>query len=123
MNGTTKAPIVNNLGETVSGAMTVRAFEKVPQFKQKNLHLVDVDASLFFHTFIAYEWLVLRLETLCAIILSTSAFLMVVLPADRVDGGKNLHFFVGCIVEDNLFYLCWNVDSTWDSSESQPMQE
>lgn len=93
MNGTTKAPIVNNLGETVSGAMTVRAFEKVSMFKRKNLHLVDVDASLFFHTFIAYEWLVLRLETLCAIILSTSAFLMVVLPADRVDGGKHLALF------------------------------
>jgi len=93
MNGTTKAPIVNNFGETISGAMTIRAFEKVPQFREKNLKLVDVDASLFFHTFIAYEWLVLRLETLCAIIVATSAFLMVILPADTVDGGTCQEFF------------------------------
>lgn len=90
MNGTTKAPIVNSFGETISGAMTIRAFDKINQFKSKNLQLVDMDASLFFHTFIAYEWLVLRLETLCAIILCTSAFLMVVLPADSVDGGNFL---------------------------------
>ncbi|KAG0614326.1 hypothetical protein M758_6G168500 [Ceratodon purpureus] len=87
MNGTTKAPIVNNFGETISGAMTIRAFEKVPQFEKKNLELVDVDASLFFHTFVAYEWLVMRLEALCAIILATSALLMVVIPSDAVDGG------------------------------------
>jgi hypothetical protein len=90
MNGTTKAPIVNNFGETISGAMTIRAFEKIPQFERKNLDLVDVDSSLFFHTFVAYEWLVLRLELLCAVILATSALLMVVLPSDAVDGGESL---------------------------------
>ena len=88
MNGTTKAPIVNNFGETISGAMTIRAFEKIPQFERKNLELVDTDASLYFHTFVAYEWLVLRLETLCAIILATSALFMVVLTSDDVDGGE-----------------------------------
>lgn len=87
LNGTTKAPIVNNFAETITGAMTVRAFEKVPQFKEKNLALVDVDASLFFHTFIAYEWLVLRLESLCAIIVAFSAFCMIVVRSDTVDGG------------------------------------
>lgn len=88
MNGTTKAPIVNNFAATISGAMTIRAFEKIPKFEKKNLQLVDIDASLYFHTFIAYEWLVLRLETLCAIILAASAFFMIVLPADSIDGGK-----------------------------------
>lgn len=87
MNGTTKAPIVNNFAATISGAMTIRAFEKIPKFEKKNLQLVDIDASLYFHTFIAYEWLVLRLETLCAIILAASAFFMIVLPADSIDGG------------------------------------
>ncbi|KAG0588980.1 hypothetical protein KC19_2G282400 [Ceratodon purpureus] len=87
MNGTTKAPIVNNFSETISGAMTIRAFEKISQFQRKNLELVDADARLFFHTFVAYEWLVLRLETLCAIILATSALLMVLLPSDDVSGG------------------------------------
>lgn len=91
MNGTTKAPIVNNFGETISGAMTIRAFEKIPQFQRKNLELVDTDASLFFHTFIAYEWLVLRLETLCAIIVATSALLMVLLPSEDVNGGEFFH--------------------------------
>jgi ABC-type multidrug transport system fused ATPase/permease subunit len=87
INGTTKAPIMNNFGETISGAMTIRAFGKVEQFKKKNLHLIDVDASLFFHTFMAYEWLVLRLETLCAILLCATALLLVILPADSIDGG------------------------------------
>ncbi len=87
INGTTKAPIMNNFGETISGAMTIRAFGKVEQFKKKNLHLIDVDASLFFHSFMAYEWLVLRLETLCAILLCATALLLVILPADSIDGG------------------------------------
>lgn len=105
MNGTTKAPIVNNFGETISGAMTIRAFQKVSQFKKKNLELVDVDASLFFHTFIAYEWLVLRLETLCAVIVATSAFCMVVVPSDTVDGGKQKH--------TNSFFLLKDFPTNW----------
>lgn len=89
VNGTTKAPIVNNFGETISGSTTIRAFKMVDQFKAKSMKLIDVDASVFFHTFTAYEWLVLRLETLCALVLCTSALLMVILPANQVNAGKS----------------------------------
>eukprot|EP01018_Ginkgo_biloba_P002830 Gb_14727 [translate_table: standard] len=87
INGTTKAPVMNNAAETTLGVVTITAFNMVERFKEKNLNLIDTDASLFFHTNVAMEWLILRLELLGNIALFTSAFLLVSLPASSITPG------------------------------------
>ena len=87
INGTTKAPVMNNAAETALGVVTIRAFNMVERFKEKNLNLIDTDASPLFHSNAAMEWLILRLELLGNIVLFTSAFLLISLPSSSVTPG------------------------------------
>ncbi|KAK6925931.1 ABC transporter-like, ATP-binding domain [Dillenia turbinata] len=87
INGTTKSLVANHLAESVAGAMTIRAFEEEERFFAKNLSLVDTNASPFFHSFSATEWLIQRLETICAAVLASSALCMVLLPAGTFTSG------------------------------------
>lgn len=90
INGTTKSMIANHLAESISGAMTIRAFEEEERFFAKNLDLINKNSSPFFHTFSANEWLIQRLETLSATVLSSSALVMVLLPPGTFSSGKCL---------------------------------
>lgn len=87
INGTTKSLVANHLAESVAGVMTIRAFEEEDRFFSKNLDLIDTNASPFFHSFAANEWLIQRLETLTATILSSSALCMVLLPPGTFSSG------------------------------------
>uniref|UniRef100_A0A5B6Z7L2 ABC-type xenobiotic transporter n=2 Tax=Davidia involucrata TaxID=16924 RepID=A0A5B6Z7L2_DAVIN len=87
INGTTKSFVANHLAESVAGAMTIRAFEEEDRFFAKNLDLIDINASPFFHSFAANEWLIQRLETLSALVLSSSALCMVLLPPGTFSSG------------------------------------
>ena len=58
VNGTTKSLVANHLAESAAGAMTIRAFDKANQFSAKNFDLIDTNASPFFHSFSANEWLI-----------------------------------------------------------------
>ncbi|KAF8380113.1 hypothetical protein HHK36_027584 [Tetracentron sinense] len=87
LNGTTKSLVANHLAESIAGAMTIRAFEEEDRFFAKNLALVDTNACPFFHNFAANEWLIQRLEILCATILSSSALIMVLLPPGTFGSG------------------------------------
>jgi len=89
INGTTKAPVMNNAAETALGVVTIRAFNMVERFKEKNFNLIDTYASLFFHTNASMEWLILRLELLGNIVLFTSALLLVSLPSSSITPGKH----------------------------------
>ncbi|EOY23417.1 Multidrug resistance-associated protein 14 isoform 2, partial [Theobroma cacao] len=80
INGTTKSLVANHLAESIAGTVTIRAFEEEERFFAKNLHLTDTNASPFFHSFAANEWLIQRLETLSATVLASAAFCMVLLP-------------------------------------------
>lgn len=60
--------------------MTIRAFKEKDRFFTESLQLIDRNASAFFHSFSANEWLIQRLELLCAIILSSSALALTFLP-------------------------------------------
>ncbi|KAM7258722.1 hypothetical protein ACFE04_014463 [Oxalis oulophora] len=79
MNGTTKSLLASHLAESIDGAITIRAFEKEDHFFSKNLNLIDKNASKVFHSFSANEWLIQRLEIICAIVLSSSALAMTML--------------------------------------------
>ncbi|MED6196885.1 Multidrug resistance-associated protein 7 [Stylosanthes scabra] len=87
LNGTTKSYVANHLAESVAGAVTIRAFEEEDRFFAKNLHLIDVNASPFFHTFAANEWLIQRLETVSAVVLASAALCMVILPTGTFTSG------------------------------------
>ncbi|KAJ4956407.1 hypothetical protein NE237_013190 [Protea cynaroides] len=87
INGTTKSSVANHLAESSAGAMTIRAFENEERFFAKNLYAIDRNASPFFHNFAANEWLIQRLELLCAIVLSSSALVMSLLPPGTYGSG------------------------------------
>ncbi|KAL6839562.1 hypothetical protein ACP4OV_030501 [Aristida adscensionis] len=97
INGTTKSALANHLGESISGAITIRAFEEEDRFFEKNLELVDKNAGPYFYNFAATEWLILHLETMSAAVLSFSAFVMAVLPPGTFSPG-----FVGMALSYGL---------------------
>ncbi|KAH0448440.1 hypothetical protein IEQ34_022240 [Dendrobium chrysotoxum] len=88
INGTTKSLVANHLAESVSGVVTIRAFEEEDRFFAKSLVLIDKNASPYFHNFAASEWLIQRLETMSAVILSSSALVMAMLPPGTFSPGK-----------------------------------
>ncbi|XP_065866716.1 ABC transporter C family member 8 isoform X2 [Euphorbia lathyris] len=87
INGTTKAPVMNYAAETSLGVVTIRAFKMEDRFFQNYLKLVDNDAVLFFHSNVAMEWLILRIETLTNLTLFTAALLLIFLPKAVVPPG------------------------------------
>ncbi|CAH9110235.1 unnamed protein product, partial [Cuscuta europaea] len=87
INGTTKSFVANHLAESLAGSITIRAFEQEDRFFAKNLKLVDVNASPFFHNFAANEWLIQRLEVISATVLASSALCMVLLPPGTFSSG------------------------------------
>ncbi|KEH25776.1 ABC transporter family protein [Medicago truncatula] len=87
ISGTTKSYVANHVAETVAGAVTIRAFEEEDRFFEKNLDLIDINASAFFHNFASNEWLILRLETIGASLLATTALCMVMLPSGTFSSG------------------------------------
>ncbi|XP_037460956.1 ABC transporter C family member 10-like [Triticum dicoccoides] len=97
INGTTKSALANHLGESISGAITIRAFEEEDRFFAKNLDLVDKNARPYFYNFAATEWLIQRLEIMSAAVLSFSAFVMALLPQGSFSPG-----FVGMALSYGL---------------------
>ncbi|WCJ36773.1 ABC transporter C family member 10 [Euphorbia peplus] len=87
INGTTKSFVANHVAESVAGAVTIRAFEEEDRFFAKTLYLTDLNASPFFHSFAANEWLIQRLETLSATVLASAALCMVLLPPGTFSSG------------------------------------
>ncbi|KAH1048142.1 hypothetical protein J1N35_038926, partial [Gossypium stocksii] len=83
INGITKAPVMNYAAETSLGVVTIRAFNMVDRFFRNNLKLVNTDATLFFLSNAAMEWLVLRIETLQNLTVFTAAFFVLLLPKNR----------------------------------------
>ncbi|KAJ4953538.1 hypothetical protein NE237_030370 [Protea cynaroides] len=97
INGTTKSLVANHLAESIAGAMTIRAFEDEERFFTKNFSVIDRNASPFFHNFAANEWLIQRLELLCATVLSSSALAMALFPPGTFGSG-----FVGMALSYGL---------------------
>ncbi|XP_050230621.2 uncharacterized protein LOC126679597 [Mercurialis annua] len=79
INGTSKSSVASHLSESAAGVMTIRAFEQEDRFFLKNMELIDRNASSYFHNFSASEWLIQRLELLCAIVLSSTTLALTLL--------------------------------------------
>jgi len=87
INGTTKAPVMNYAAESMLGLITIRAFAATNRFIQTNLQLIDTDATLFFCTNAALEWVLLRVEAMQILVIVTSSILLVMLPEGSVAPG------------------------------------
>lgn len=87
INGTTKAPVMNYAAESMLGVITIRAFAATKRFIRTNLQLIDTDATLFFYTNAALEWVLLRVEALQILVIITSSILLVSLPEGAVAPG------------------------------------
>ena len=88
LNGTTKSLVANHLAESLSGATTIRAFDREDRFIERGMYLIDKNASPFFHNFAASEWLIQRVEIMSAVVLSSSALAMSVLPKGTFSSGE-----------------------------------
>ncbi|KAI3920877.1 hypothetical protein MKW98_015865 [Papaver atlanticum] len=116
VNGTTKSLLASHLGESIAGAMTIRAFKEENRFFTKNLDLIDSNASPAFHIAAASEWLIQRLEILCVVLLCSSALVMVLLPPKTFGPG-----FVGMALSYGLslnMFLIVAVKSQCDLSDN-----
>jgi len=89
INGTTKAPVMNFAAETSLGVVTVRALNMVNRFFNNYLKLVDMDAAVFFHSNVATEWSILRIEILQNLTVFTAALLLILLPRGSVSSGND----------------------------------
>ncbi|WJX86374.1 ATP-binding cassette sub- C member 8 [Trifolium repens] len=87
INGTTKAPVMNFAAEISHGVVTVRAFNMVDRFFKNFIKLVDTDASLFFHSNVVMEWVILRVEAIQNLTVITAALLLILLPRGYVSSG------------------------------------
>ncbi|ONI25475.1 hypothetical protein PRUPE_2G305600 [Prunus persica] len=87
INGTTKSFVANHLVESVSGAITIGAFNEEERFLAKNFDIIDMNASPFFHSFSANEWFIQRLEIISAAVLASAALCMSLLPPGTFSSG------------------------------------
>lgn len=106
INSTTKAPIVNNSSETISGAATIRAFDMTRTFQKKNLVLIDDDASLYFHKHASLEWLIFRIELSCSVVV-TAAALLVILKNNISPGFAGLAITYVLALNNCQIFLSW----------------
>ncbi|XP_056173981.1 ABC transporter C family member 10-like [Syzygium oleosum] len=97
LDGTTKSTLASHLAESIAGVMTIRAFGQEDRFFSRSLCLIDANASPYFHSFSANEWLVQRLEVLCAIVLTSSALSITLL-----DLGSSSSGYVGMALSYGL---------------------
>ncbi|CAN6194823.1 unnamed protein product [Urochloa humidicola] len=87
INGTTKAPVMNYASESILGVVTIRAFAAAERFIHSNMQLIDTDATLFFHTVAAQEWVLIRVEALQSLTIITAALFLVLVPPGAISPG------------------------------------
>lgn len=106
INSTTKAPIVNNSAETISGTATIRAFGMTERFRKRNLSLIDHDASVYFHKHAALEWLIFRIELSCSVVVTVAA-LLVILKNNISPGFAGLAITYALALNNCQIFLSW----------------
>lgn len=86
INGT-KAPVMNYAAESILGVVTIRAFAATDRFMINNQQLIDNDATLFFHTAAAQEWVLIRVEALQSLTILTSSLFLILVPPGVISPG------------------------------------
>ena len=75
LESVTHSPIVSHLGETISGATTIRTFNKQKEFIERNYKILNENTNVVFYKNAIRRWFAIRLEiVLVTIIVFTSGF-------------------------------------------------
>ncbi|GJN38645.1 hypothetical protein PR202_gb27707 [Eleusine coracana subsp. coracana] len=72
---------------TILVMVTIRAFSATERFIRNNMQLIDTDATLFFHTVAAQEWVLIRVEALQSLTILTSALFLILVPPGVISPG------------------------------------
>ncbi|KAF7834505.1 ABC transporter C family member 14-like [Senna tora] len=81
LDSITKAPVIDQFSETISGVMTIRGFRKQSIFCEENIKRVNANLRMEFHNNGSYEWLGFRLDLLGVIFLCFATMFMIFLPS------------------------------------------
>jgi ABC-type multidrug transport system fused ATPase/permease subunit len=77
LGSVTHSPLMNHLGETISGATTIRSFVKQKQFIEANYNYLNVATNVSFWRESLRSWFAIRIEFVSLFILAfTSGFLV-----------------------------------------------
>ena len=68
------SPIYSHFSESIDGTLTIRAFNRINQFSDKNKDLIDADHAAYYPSVAANRWLAIRLEILGNIMIGFAAF-------------------------------------------------
>ena len=85
-----KSPIYSHFGESINGAITIRAYNHERRFMNRNTELIDANSQAnYYGSIIAYRWVNVRLEFISHILVLIAALIFVVLrDDDNVTPGK-----------------------------------
>ncbi|KAJ6694767.1 MULTIDRUG RESISTANCE PROTEIN ABC TRANSPORTER FAMILY PROTEIN [Salix koriyanagi] len=78
--GVCNAPVIQNFAETISGATTIRSFDKESRFQELNMKLTDAYSRPRFHNSGAMQWLCFRMDMLSSITFAFCLLLLVSFP-------------------------------------------
>lgn len=77
LGSVTHSPLMNHLGETISGATTIRSFEKQKQFIEANYNFLNVSTNVSFWRESLRSWFAIRIEFVSLFILAFTAGFLV----------------------------------------------
>eukprot|EP00897_Mesotaenium_endlicherianum_P007164 jgi/Mesen1/6476/ME000330S05492 len=87
LDSITRSPILHFFAESIAGSATVRAFNQERRFAQRNVAQINDSIRTSFHNFATNEWLAVRLEFISALLLSSAALLLVLVPSSSIAPG------------------------------------
>ncbi|URD84906.1 ABC transporter transmembrane region [Musa troglodytarum] len=105
-----KAPILHHFGESLAGAVTIRAFGQKDRFSSTNLSLIDNHSRPWFHNISAVEWLSFRLNLLSNFVFAFSLIVLVNLPEGFLNPSiAGLAVTYGLNLNSQLATIIWNI--------------
>jgi len=87
LGGVCKAPIIQHFAETISGASTIRSFDKQSRFHETNMKLIDEYSRPNFNIAAVMEWLCFRLDMLSLITFAFSLIFLISIPPGIINPG------------------------------------
>lgn len=78
MESATRSPIFNHFGETIIGAATIRAYNRVEPFTLENERRIDDNQKCYYPTIVSNRWLGIRLELIGNIFIMFAAIFAIV---------------------------------------------
>ncbi|RRT36202.1 hypothetical protein B296_00025875 [Ensete ventricosum] len=105
-----KAPILHHFVESLSGAVTIRAFGQKDRFSNTNLSLIDNHSRPWFHNISALEWLSFRLNLLSNFVFAFSLIVLVNMPEGFLNPSiAGFAVTYGLTLNSQLATIIWNI--------------